>query len=279
MNEAFSPEIEQYNISGQNSAIRKPKRNNEDDVNCILEILNSEGNKKFRSTDKKEVYEEGDENVEVYFSDPFANLNIVLEGATRVYAPFVVSRSTKHSDENTARVQGIVGVSKDTASYYHQTGFLDKERESHNLVKVAQTPYNIVQLDWVKHPDAKQNQIAAGVRQVLYEIYRKTAEVKEVSVDKDRIKTIATYENLDDLDPADKTTETLKEGEEQPGETIVEVKHRAVVMAYIDPENTESIRVANASGFVNIGKLYGAEVYQVDWIKLLKLIQKEVKLI
>ncbi len=237
-------ETPQFNIAGENSAIRAANPNDPEDVQRVLETSSSrEYRRRFTvSGDMPTINSIKDQIVK--YGDPFNTLNHVLHGidftAEKAAAVFHVSRAVKHHDREVGELQGRVSIYRDVNDDdLHNS--LDKERLEKSLPTVANRKCPRLQISWVRHPNANQGQMASGVRQALYQVYADMADFKDI---------------------------------EDDGHVNVP----AVIVAYIEPNNKESARVAESCGFVKIfdDKRYAHDIWQVDWNRFLTKLKQPV---
>ncbi len=241
-------ETPQFNIAGENSAIRAANPEDPEDVKRVLDIISSKDYQRYflgLDLNDSPISFTKTDALNRMDGDPFNLVDKLLSTPSKTTARFIVSRAVKHHDTEVGEVQGDVSVFKDE-SYDRINSNLDLERSQAHLATLSNSPYPRLQISWAKHPDAQEKQMASGVRQTLYFLYEKATKFRQV-------------------------------GDHGEFGAFVTSQTPLVVLAYIEPENVDSIRVAESCGFVYLYKdPAGHDIWQVDWNRFLTKLKQPV---
>ncbi|MCB9790495.1 hypothetical protein H6764_00535 [Candidatus Nomurabacteria bacterium] len=258
--------VEQIGIGSESAAIRAGDPNNYDEVIRLQELLNSEGYLRYfsppndLSTGAQMNFSYIDA-MSMLNQDPNTRLKKLLEKSSRSSARFIISRSALHYDNSHGELQGLVCVGLDN-NYKSLHDELEVIRVEKGLPLLQFSPYPRLEIACMKHPDAMGKQIGSGVRQVLYQVYQAASHVIEVQKLNDGTYRVDRFAHLEDKSPS--SSDTRQELEKGLREGIT-VGTPVVVIAYIEPDNIGSVRVALSAGFVLINSQRSHHVYQLDW--------------
>lgn len=254
--------IHQIRIGTENAAVRAGDPNNYQEVCRLQGLLNSDEYLRHFPPPKEIPTRAsmGFEHIDampMLNQDPTVRFNELLRGRAVSPARFIVSRSVRYADNSHGLLLGMVsiGIDRNFGEIHYD---LDSDRIEKELQLVESSPYPRLEIAYAKHPDAESRQIGSAVRQVLYKVYEATTNVTEVIRLSDGTYQVNRFDHLGAALPSSTVIkQSLGAGESEGIIVITPV----VVIAYIDPTNIASRRVAESAGFVHLYEM----IYQLDW--------------
>ncbi len=270
--------IEQTNVAGQKSSLREA---NAGDMERFWELVESPDFKKYFGDDEKttKTIREGT------IATTLENLLMPKEqeGDSKKFLYIISGSSALVGKGEFGNLQGMVGLlhceridaSKPIKRYIAQ------QEKDMGLASVKDTKYPVLEITYARYPNSEGGQVASGVRQALWELYLRTTEVMETTVTEENGKRYMVqkhFNKITDTEPDSTEGVSLEENELPDTGVKMEFLTPLVVLAYIDPENHDSMRTAEAAGLVRITEdefvdVIGDHIYQVDWNVLVEKIQ------
>ncbi|MBP7927540.1 hypothetical protein KAZ57_00110 [Patescibacteria group bacterium] len=274
--------IEQTNVAGQKSSLREA---NAADMERLLELGNSPEFQKYMGKGTRTLDRILEETVEAAEKPTLKNLLTTgQQEDTPKKLLYIISGSKNLSTkEELGNMQGMVGLLKcervDASKPIKR--YIAQQEKDMGLASVKDTKYPVLEITYARYPNSEGGQVASGVRQALWELYLKTTEVMETTVTEENGKRYMVkkhFNKITDTEPDSTEGVSLEENELPDTGVKMEFLTPLVVLAYIDPENHDSMRTAEAAGLVRITEdefvdVIGDHIYQVDWNVLVEKIQ------